>query len=151
MKAANLHFTLRFLGDIPAESIGPLRDQLAVSTEKFGAFTICLSGLGGFPDLRRPRVIWIGADGELEKMNALAEKTEQGCHQAGFGSTDKPFSPHLTIGRVKKPMDLRNLTAALQSISFRSERFLVDHLVVYKSVLTPAGPIYTPLEKVRIT
>jgi len=151
VKASNLHFTLRFLGDIPLDSVARLREKLTAALTDTGPFTIDLAGLGCFPDLRRPRVIWIGASGEIEKMKALAETVERVCRECGFGNADKPFAPHLTIGRIKKAGDLGRLTAALNTAAFRSEPFTVDLIVVFKSVLTPAGPIYTPLEKIKLS
>ncbi len=151
VKASNIHFTLRFLGDIPRNSVARLGERLTTALADISRLTIDLAGLGCFPDQRRPRVIWIGASGEIEKMRVLAETVEKVCRETGFGNTDKPFAPHLTIGRIKKAGDLGRLMAALNTAVFRSEPFSVDHIVVYKSVLMPAGPIYTPLEKIKLS
>ncbi len=150
VKAANVHLTLRFLGDIPQESVPRLAASLREKLSGFGSFDVALSGMGGFPDLRRPRVIWIGTGEGTEWLSLLAEKVESSCIESGFGKGDKKFSSHLTLGRVKFPKGLESLLDKIGHTEFRSPKFAVGEVLVVKSDLSSAGPKYTKLESVLL-
>jgi RNA 2',3'-cyclic 3'-phosphodiesterase len=150
VRAANLHFTLRFLGDIESDSVPDLKQSIESQLAGFGQFKICLSGLGCFPDLNRPRVVWVAAAGDIEKMKELAGKVESACRQADFGSADKPFAPHLTIGRVKFPSGLEKLIGNLKTAKFETDSFTVEKIIIFKSDLTPRGPIYNALGEISL-
>ncbi len=150
VKAANLHLTLRFLGDIPEESVPSLADSIKGNTQGFGGFDLSLSGLGAFPNLRRPRVIWIGSGSGTDRLKSLAAKVEQATIDAGFGKGDKPFSSHLTIGRVKFPKGLDQLLAQIEKSGYESQLFGVNEVSIFKSDLSPAGPKYTRLEAISL-
>lgn len=150
VKAANLHLTLRFLGDIPEESVPALADSIKDGTEGFGRFDLSLSGLGAFPNLRRPRVIWIGSGSGTDRLKNLAAKVEQATIESGFGKGDKPFSSHLTIGRVKFPKGLDQLLTQIEKTGYESQLFGVNEVSIFKSDLSPAGPKYTRLEVISL-
>jgi 2'-5' RNA ligase len=88
VKAANLHLTLRFLGNIPEESVPSLAESIRGNVEGLKPFDMSLSGLGGFPNLRRPRVIWVGTGSGTEKLKALAAGVEKATVESGFGKGD---------------------------------------------------------------
>ncbi len=150
VKAANLHLTLRFLGDIPEQSVPSLAESLKDNLSGFGPFDLVLSGMGGFPNLRKPRVIWIGASDGTDRLIDLAGKVETGCIKSGFGRGDKKFSSHMTIGRVKFPKGLDPLLDKIEKTDFESSKFTVNEIFVVKSDLSPAGPKYTKLEAVSL-
>ena len=150
VKAANLHFTLRFLGDIERDAVSILDNNLKNNLADIKPFPLKLSGLGCFPNMRRPRVVWVGADGDMDELKKLAQSVESACRNSGFEKADKPFSAHLTIGRVKYPEGLDKLINSLQNTKFESEQFQVDKVVVFKSDLSPRGPTYTPLARVGL-
>ena len=150
VKAANLHMTLRFLGDMPKDSIPGLAQEIEKNVKSFGKFQLALSGLGGFPNLKRPKVIWVGSGAGTDRLMALAPLVEKSCIDGGFGQGDKPFSSHLTIGRVKFPKVLNQLISKIESTKFDSAPFDVDEVIVFRSDLSPAGPKYTRLETIRI-
>jgi RNA 2',3'-cyclic 3'-phosphodiesterase len=150
VRAANLHFTLRFLGDIESDSVSVLRQSIESQLTGFNQFKIGLSGLGCFPNLNRPRVIWVAAAGDIEKMKELAGRVETACRQADFGLADKPFAPHLTIGRAKFPSGLEKFTGNLKMTRFETDPFIVEKVIIYKSDLTPRGPIYTAMGEIAI-
>jgi len=127
-----------------------LEDNLKGNLVDVKPFSLKLSGLGCFPNMRRPRVVWVGADGDLDELKKLARSVESACRNSGFEKADKPFSAHLTIGRVKYPKGLDQLTTSLQNTEFEPEQFQVDEVVVFKSDLSPRGPTYTPLAKVGL-
>jgi RNA 2',3'-cyclic 3'-phosphodiesterase len=150
VKAANLHLTLRFLGDVSKDSIKGLEKMLAANINSFGGFQVALSGVGGFPNLKRARVIWVGTGTGTDKLTALAPLIEKSCVDCDFGEADKPFSSHLTIGRVKFPKSLDRLAVQLESTKFESAPFDVEEVVIFKSDLSPSGPKYTRLETIKV-
>ncbi len=150
VKAANLHLTLRFLGDISKDLVSDLASELAQNLNGFGQFQISLAGVGGFPNLKKARVIWIGAGEGCQRMTEVAASVEKACISGGFGKADKPFSCHLTIGRVKFPKGHEKLVSHIESMQFRSPLFPVSEVAIFKSDLLPAGPKYTRLETVPL-
>ena len=150
VKAANLHLTLRFLGEIPKDSIRGLADELSANLNGYGKFQAALSGLGGFPNLKRARVIWAGTGMGTDRLIALAPLVEKSSINLGFGKADKSFSSHLTIGRVKFPKSLEKLASQIESTKFESDPFDVEEVAIFKSDLSPSGPKYTRLETIKI-
>lgn len=148
VKAANLHLTLRFLGDIPLESVTGLAAAIRENLADFSPFELTLSGLGGFPNLKRPRVIWVGTGDGTDRLNLLAARVEGSCIEAGFGKSDKPFSSHMTIGRVRFPQGPDRLIQRIEQTDYNSETIDISEVSIFKSDLSPAGPKYTRLEAV---
>ena len=151
VRAANLHFTLRFLGDIYESSVEKLNDAITSSIADIKPIELKLSGLGCFPNMKRPRVVWLGAAGEIDELKVLANNVESACRESDFGKGDKPFSPHLTIGRIKNPHGLGMLIERLPKVEFSSDDILVDHVTIFKSDLSPRGPKYTSLAEIKLT
>ena len=150
VNAQNLHLTLRFLGDIDEDSVPGLADSITNNVDGFGVFDLSLSGVGGFPNLKRPRVIWTGAEIGRDKLRDLAAGVETACIESDFGKSDKRFSPHLTIGRVKSPGGLSGILEKIEKNSFKTEPFVVYEVTIFKSDLSPAGPKYTSLAKIQL-
>ena len=150
VRAANLHFTLRFLGDIEKNDIPKLNEHLQTHLSKISSFKLNLAGLGCFPNMRRPRVVWLGCDGDMEMLKQVAFQVESVCEAVGFGKADKPFSPHLTIGRIKIPQGLEPLINRLDAVNSTTKDFTVSQVIVFKSDLSPRGPTYTPLAKIKL-
>src|SRR3990167_8149754 len=113
VKAENLHLTLKFLGDQSPEDLRRVIEGLTEATAASAPFELLLSGLGAFPDLRRPRVIWVGASDGTREAIALARRVEESLRRRGLPKEEHPFSPHLTIGRVKDPRGLHALSSAI--------------------------------------
>jgi 2'-5' RNA ligase len=113
-------------------------------------FSLRVHGLGCFPNLHNPRVVWCGVDGEIRQLEQLRFKVEQACSRFGFAPEERGFQPHLTLGRVQGK---RNLQPLLDCIKIGSElecSFGVDHYDVYKSTLTPRGAVYSILETIPL-
>lgn len=102
LPAAQMHLTLRFLGNVPSEHVGELRHALAEACRNAAPLKLCAQGIGCFPNPGRPRVIWVGMDGDIENLRALqsriAPATEPWCER----KEDRSFRPHLTLGRVRE-------------------------------------------------
>ncbi len=110
----NLHLTLKFLGDIEENQVQTLTEALHPIMGTTALFALQLEGVGAFPKMTSPRVLWVGVtDGQQETVR-LAQTVEQTCTQLGFPSEDKPFSPHLTIGRVRSLRQVGSLIKRLE-------------------------------------
>lgn len=145
---SNLHLTLKFLGEAEEPKIAGFITSLKNHIYNNSRFDFSVSGLGVFPNQREPRILWVGClpCPELKQMASTIEKI---AREAGFPEENRPFSPHLTIGRVVKdvrPVDLKPLGEAFLSLSPAEFGMVtVDHLTLYKSDLLPTGAKYTEI------
>ena len=145
--AENLHLTLKFLGEITVSDLKPLSELLQRDISGFGSLGLRLEGLGRFPEKGRMRVVWVGCQGDLSRLTSLAQRVERAALQIDVPRDSRPFSPHLTIGRVRSA---HNQDALLQVINERGAVYgslEVDTICLYQSTLTPAGPRYDILKK----
>lgn len=102
VRPRGIHLTLKFMGDIPASTLERVMETLPQVAAGFGRFELSISGLGVFPNVRRPRVLWAGLDGDLATLSALQLAVDEAVEKLGLPKEDRPFSPHLTLGRVKR-------------------------------------------------
>ena len=147
-----LHFTLKFLGDLEEERLEDAREATAAAARAGpGPFRLALEGLGAFPPKGSARVVWAGCGAGEASIASLAATVEEAFLSAGFPREERPFSPHLTLARVKDPGSGRRLAQALPSVP--AEPFgtvVVDSLVLFRSDLSPAGPHYSELLRVAL-
>lgn len=149
----NIHLTLKFLGEVSVATLDLLTQTLRAECAQTAPFTVSIEGLGCFPNLRHPRVLWIGLVVPPE-VTHLQRQVEANATRLGYAPDDKPFSPHLTIGRVREQAS----SAELQALRNLLERttvpnlgtFTVNEVHLYKSDLKPEGPIYTRLATARL-
>ena len=146
-KPANIHLTLKFLGDLDEKRVELLLQTTCQSVAEAKPFVLTTGDLGFFPNQKRPRVMWIGLGGDIPAITDLQEKLDRDLAAVGFPADDKPFSPHLTIGRFRTSKNINSLCNKISEIDFGAIQFVVDHITVMRSQLDPAGAIYTPLEK----
>ena len=141
-----IHLTLKFLGDQPPEMVERLQGTIAAVSGRHRELVINLHAVGAFPNFRRARIVWLGIepDGRLELLHHDLEMT---CEGLGFEVDGRPFRPHLTLARVRKPLDApvaRTLARTAKGVDFRSE-FVVRSIELMRSELSSAGPSYTTL------
>jgi 2'-5' RNA ligase len=150
----NLHLTLKFLGEISPASVELLCQALQTECDQHAHFEITVSGLGGFPSLHRPRSLWFGLEAP-PRLNHLQYKLEAATARLGYATEDKPFSPHLTIGRIREQAssaELQLLNSALQKLQVgQLGSFSVQSVQLFKSDLHPDGPVYTSLFAARLS
>jgi len=151
VKPKNIHVTLKFLGEVPEEKINEVFSATQKALEGAKRFSMSLKGTGAFPNLRKPRVIWIGTGSGEEELSHMAKRIEEEMEKIGFPKEKRRFSAHFTIGRVKSPKNIEKLMELVESSDFQTEKIEVNEVVVMKSQLHPAGAIYTPLKKVPLT
>lgn len=142
----NLHVTLKFIGEWPEEKLPQLETALrSIATRD--AIAIDVKSLGWFPNSHHPRVFWVAINGG-DALTALARDTETALAPLGIAKEDRAFTAHLTLARIKEPVPLQNLRAAieqLESVEFGS--FPADRFYLFRSQPGAAGSIYTKLSE----
>ena len=155
--AANLHLTLRFLDEQPAAAVDRVVEGLEEAARLTPAFTLGLHGLGAFPGLERPRILWVGVAGGALEVRALQTRVETALDARGFGREARPWHPHLTVGRVFDPGRWRReagpeLRAAVARLGTRALAELpVARVALMQSELRPAGARYRELHAVTLS
>ena len=151
VRKEGMHLTLKFLGDIEESDIALIQSAMEASAKKASIFALQGSGLGVFPDMRRPRVLWVGFSGDVAMLSSLQGFLESRLADLGFPKERRPFKGHITLGRAKGRLDKDKLRKALEKLeSFETESFPVQSVVLYQSTLRPEGAIYTKLEEVPL-
>ena len=146
VKPERIHLTLKFLGDVAPERIPEIQKNLVKAAATASPFRLQPSGCGAFPSVKQMRVIWVGLKSDEGVLNQLQHGVEEAMAELGFKREDRPFRPHLTVGRVRGRQHLRSLQELLIARqAFEAEAFDVTELVLYKSELRPEGARYTPL------
>jgi len=146
-----IHLTLKFLGDIDRDDVEKTQAALEEATKDFSPFTLVGEGVGVFPDLRRPRVIWAGISGDVQVLLDLQRRIDGELKGLGFPKEKRPFKGHLTLGRVKGRLENRRLREALDGLgSFQTAAFTVESVALFQSTLRPQGAIYGKLAEARL-
>lgn len=147
----NLHITLRFLGDVAPDRAQPIGAALAAAVRSARPFDLALSGVGGFPDLERPRVVWFGVE-QQPALELLANDVEGALKGFGFEPELRPFQPHLTIGRARKDAaagPLRDLEARAGEVGY-SGLITVESVDLMHSTPGASGPTYTTVSRAAL-
>jgi len=143
----NIHMTIRFLGDVPATRIDSIHESMKKTD--FSTFTAEIHGLGVFPHLGHPRVIWAGISKGSDELTRIADQLETELHQMGFRADPKGFSPHLTLARVRTGRNKAELARCIEEMGdYEFGSVKADCLRLKRSSLTPKGPIYSTLREV---
>lgn len=146
------HVTLKFLGDVQEALLPRIEAALGRAALGQGPFDLEFGGIGAFPRVQSPSVIWAGCGSGAETLANLAARVEAEMAAIGFAPEPRPFSPHLTLGRARERGPAPALTAAIKrSASSQFGKITVDRILLMKSVLTPGGPIYSLLKSVNLT
>ncbi len=143
-----LHMTLFFLGSQPEERLALIMDSLDKPAEKAGSFTLELDGIGAFPSLERPKVIFMPALEGKEALCLLASGISGVLTPLGIQPEEREYHAHVTLGRVKEPKGMENVLKRLEEgCPPVLGKMAVDHFSLFESRLTEKGPIYTELKK----
>ena len=149
VKPKNMHLTLKFLGSTREDKIEDISDILENAAGGLTRFNVSVSGLGAFPSSNNPKVIWAGlkADDVLYK---LQKDIDISLESLGFAREKRPFSLHLTIGRVRDSRAKKKLRDVFEQVRTEPGSFEAENITFYKSDLMPGGPVYTVLKSVKL-
>jgi 2'-5' RNA ligase len=140
----NLHITLKFLGEIRPERVTDVGEAVSGAAGEAEPFSLDASGGGTFPSARNPRVLWAGIREPLELVGKLQQNIENALSGAGFPREDRPFHPHITVGRVRGSLPAAWGERFVQGLSGRDFGTVpVSSIVLYESRLAPGGAIYS--------
>ena len=144
----NIHLTVVFMGNIREEDIPAIKGQIRKACMEFGPFDIELNGLGVFPNVQRPRVLWLGLDGDIERMSSLKSALQELLKPFGIKEEKRSFRPHLTMGRFRKPnrgdSTLDNIISQYKDLD--GPVCQLKELIMFKSELKREGAEYTKME-----
>lgn len=157
VQPSSIHLTLRFLGDTDEQLVGRMREAMTTVRRSHPAVQIPIDRLQAFPNLRQPRVLWVGPSEQwfksdaADRLAALHREIESCCRSLGLSTDDKPFTPHLTLARIKAGDRQAGPLLAQSGVCERPlslGAITVGALVLMKSKLRPTGPVYTKLWEV---
>ncbi len=146
-----IHLTLKFFGNIEESRIGPIFISIEEPIRNTPTFSLNVRGVGAFPNLKNPRVIWMGLVHGREVLISFQKQIEIQLEKIGFQPEDRPFHPHLTLGRMKSSRGKEELVGRMER--HKEEEFgdlQVERVVLFRSDLKPSGPIYTPLKEMKL-
>lgn len=150
VKPSSIHLTLFFLGEILPEMTTPVQDALHVIARNIAPFSFTVQGMGAFPNLSRPRVIWVGLSDPGGRLAVLHRAVNEAMEAVGFKLETRPFSPHLTLGRIKPRASREDAQAIGQAVGKIEVGVLgqvrAAEIIFFRSVLKPTGAEYTPLK-----
>ena len=145
----NIHLTLKFLGNIDSTDIVGIAGAMSEAIQGCGPINLYAEVVGVFPGIKRARVIWMGLGGQVQRLSEIQRKLEKNLAEIGFSEENRLFQAHLTLGRFKSAVNPKVIEPILQKYSaIRSEAFTLNQIVLFKSDLTPSGPVYSALQRV---
>ena len=151
VRLQGIHLTLKFLGNIAVDQVDAVAAGMAEGVRKFGPLSLGARGVGVFPNVRKPRVIWAGLAGDLEQLGEMQRNIDAALSDIGFAPEKRAFKGHLTLGRTKGRTDSQQVARALEEYSgFETQTFTAQQLVLFKSQLEPTGAVYSQLKTVPL-
>jgi 2'-5' RNA ligase len=154
VEASNIHITLKFFAGINETDVQRIIDALHRTCSNFSPFSLRTGNPGAFPNLRRPRVLWLGLNGDTATLSSLQNTIDSGLESHGFAREIRPFEPHLTLARVKDSIAAAD-QQLLGNIIIKTEweprdEWSVTKVTLLRSRLLPAGPVYSRLAEVML-
>lgn len=159
VKPESMHLTLKFLGETPEDQVAEVKSALEEACAGKAALDLTIKGCGSFPGQKKPQVVWLGLDGQIDELRDLAGAIEARLELLGFPSERRSFKAHLTLGRMRRgPRRGGNRAGSVAPLvraiaankDYQGPAFRADNVVLMKSTLTPAGPIYESLAEIRL-
>lgn len=154
VKPENIHLTLIFLGDVDPEMLEGISGAVADTVRCHDPIRLAIQGLGVFPRIKRPRIIWTGMTGEVKILRELKSSLDRSLLKVNglkFKPERRPFRAHLTLGRAKGRIDSRKLVTAMNRLQgVPSAPLIIDAIHVFKSDLRAGGAVYTKLNSIRL-
>ncbi len=151
VEPSRIHLTLKFFGNIDEEACDEIMDAVGKAVSEVKPFSLAVKGLGAFPSMRNPRVIWVGIEDGGEVIKPLQRAIEENIRGSGYPGEEREFKPHLTLGRLRSGRGKSGLLGKMEDLfPIDLGEFRVDRLILFKSDLRPTGPIYTKLRVLKL-
>ena len=150
MAADRVHVTVRFIGEVDAARVEPMRAALRLPLA-VGAFDLRLAGVGAFPKGGSPRVLWVGVADGFESLKHVEQHVSARLASMGVPEESRPYSPHLTVARVREAAGLKTATLLEGLVDVPLGVAHIDAITLFQSRLSPKGPTYLPLERIPLT
>jgi 2'-5' RNA ligase len=144
-----MHLTLKFLGDVDSGQMESIFANMAEAGKSVSPFDLTVRGTGVFPDIRRPRILWLGIESPVELIQ-LTHTLNDLLGSLGFKPEEREFHPHLTLGRVRSLQGTEPVIRTMMDSGFTGESFTVKSIFLMKSDLKPSGPEYTILQSIQL-
>jgi 2'-5' RNA ligase len=145
-KPNSVHLTLKFFGSISERDVEHIIGLLKDSVKGFKPFMLTVEKVGVFPNARQPRVLWLGITDGDNSLMTLQKQIDDDLHGIGFPREERPFRPHLTLGRTKAHRGIEGLSSVLEEFKdYKAGALPAAGLTLYRSDLRPEGPVYTRL------
>jgi len=150
----SIHLTLKFLGNIAVDRTGEITGAMEAAARQTYLFNLTVKGLGVFPNLRRVQVVWVGIEGEIDKLSQLQQQIESNLARLGFAAESRPFKAHLTLARIREqasPAERQRLGQLITDATFdETYTIKVAAISLMKSQLTRQGAIYNRIGTVEL-
>jgi 2'-5' RNA ligase len=148
VRPGNIHLTLKFLGNINPADIDNIGGAMVDAVGNINTFNLVAEGIGVFPGIKRPRVIWVGLRGQVQSLFAMQRLLEDNLAALGYKKEKRPFKGHLTLGRFKQSVNPNTIRRVLQEFgNLTIEEFTARRVIFYKSDLKPTGAVYSQLQQ----
>jgi len=149
-----IHLTLKFLGDISTDMVGRITAALERAAGGITPFHLEAKDLGAFPNLKRVQVVWMGIGGEVDRLSHLQQRIESSLAPLGFVPESRPFTPHLTLARLRDratPDERQSLGQLIAGTRFEAVYSIdVDSIQLMRSQLTREGAVYSRISLIRL-
>jgi 2'-5' RNA ligase len=144
------HATIKFLGDVSEEKLPAVLNEISAIVSKTLETEVIYQNLGAFPNKYNPRVIWIGCDNPEGILLSFKNMLDQKLFQFGFDIENRPFHPHITLGRIRSSNRLKNLHPMLENLTFEPQKALINEILIMKSILRPEGSEYSIIKNILL-
>jgi RNA 2',3'-cyclic 3'-phosphodiesterase len=146
-----IHLTLKFFGNIEEVKIDSIINAIEGPVHKTPTFSLLVRGMGAFPHIKNPRVIWVGLVDPKGVLASFQKEVELRLSEIGFEPEDRAFQPHLTLGRVNSNRERNELVGTMEKhLGEAFGELMVERVILFKSELRPSGPMYTSLREVKL-
>jgi len=146
VRPEGIHLTLKFFGDIKGNDMETVSRVMENQAGRINPLRFGIKNLGVFPDLKRPRVLWLGIDGDVESLIAFQKAMDRELYAHGFPIEDRPFRPHLTLARIREPKGLMGIAKLMENRDgYTAGCFDAAEIILFRSQLMPQGAVYTKL------
>ena len=149
-----IHLTLKFLGNTPPQKVAEITGVMEQASQEVSPFQLEITEVGAFPNMRQPRVLWLGIRGDIDKLVAWQQRIDSGLVPLGFAKETRPFTPHLTLARLREgvsPGDRRDFgELVMKTPTEVNYKINVNSLSLMKSQLLPGGAVYSRLAEVKL-